>query len=73
MKQSCAGVQGQTLVILVNLQAISWFQGFKDHQLHNVLVEPGSADLTADVDFGAISRAAQGEGNVLHYTPTTIY
>lgn len=27
------------------------FRGFKKHKLHDPLVEPGSADLTADVDF----------------------
>lgn len=27
------------------------FRGFRHHQLHEPLVEPGSADLTADVDF----------------------
>ncbi|XP_033104927.1 protein arginine methyltransferase NDUFAF7, mitochondrial-like isoform X2 [Anneissia japonica] len=26
-------------------------RGFKDHKLHDVLSEPGTADLTADVDF----------------------
>lgn len=27
------------------------FRGFRSHQLHNVLLDPGTADLTADVDF----------------------
>ncbi|KAG9471855.1 hypothetical protein GDO78_022504 [Eleutherodactylus coqui] len=27
------------------------FRGFRAHRLHNVLVDPGTADLTADVDF----------------------
>lgn len=26
-------------------------KGFRNHQLHDPLKEPGSADLTADVDF----------------------
>ncbi|CAI8052226.1 Protein arginine methyltransferase NDUFAF7, mitochondrial [Geodia barretti] len=37
-------------------------RGFRSHQLHDVLTDPSSADLTADVDFGALSRASQGEG-----------
>ena len=37
-------------------------QGFKQHALHDVLESPGSADLTADVDFGAIKRAVLTEG-----------
>ncbi|XP_004083986.1 protein arginine methyltransferase NDUFAF7, mitochondrial [Oryzias latipes] len=36
-------------------------RGFKNHQLHHVLSSPGSADLTADVDFSYIRRMA-GEG-----------
>ena len=36
-------------------------QGFKGHQLHDVLSAPGTADLTADVDFSYLRRIA-GEG-----------
>ncbi|XP_071752889.2 protein arginine methyltransferase NDUFAF7, mitochondrial isoform X1 [Centroberyx gerrardi] len=36
------------------------FRGFKGHQLHDVLASPGSADLTADVDFGYLRRMAGG-------------
>ncbi|XP_075059448.1 protein arginine methyltransferase NDUFAF7, mitochondrial isoform X2 [Mixophyes fleayi] len=32
------------------------FRGFKAHQLHDVLIAPGSADLTADVDFSFLKR-----------------
>uniref|UniRef100_A0A3B4EU07 Protein arginine methyltransferase NDUFAF7 n=1 Tax=Pundamilia nyererei TaxID=303518 RepID=A0A3B4EU07_9CICH len=35
-------------------------QGFKGHQLHDVLASPGSADLTADVDFNYLRRMAGG-------------
>ncbi|XP_067337542.1 protein arginine methyltransferase NDUFAF7, mitochondrial isoform X2 [Channa argus] len=35
-------------------------QGFKGHQLHDVLVSPGSADLTADVDFSYLRTMAGG-------------
>ncbi|KAM9356206.1 protein arginine methyltransferase NDUFAF7, mitochondrial isoform 2-T2 [Pholidichthys leucotaenia] len=37
------------------------FRGFKGHQLHDVLSSPGSADLTADVDFGFLRRMAGGD------------
>lgn len=37
------------------------FRGFKGHQLHHVLDSPGSADLTADVDFSYLRRMA-GDG-----------
>lgn len=36
------------------------FRGFKGHQLHDVLSSPGSADLTADVDFSFLRRMAGG-------------
>jgi len=31
------------------------FRGFKQHQLHDPLLDPGCADLTADVDFSYLS------------------
>nr|XP_046229489.1 protein arginine methyltransferase NDUFAF7, mitochondrial isoform X2 [Scatophagus argus] len=34
------------------------FRGFKGHQLHDVLRSPGSADLTADVDFSYLRTMA---------------
>ncbi|XP_029318457.1 protein arginine methyltransferase NDUFAF7, mitochondrial [Cottoperca gobio] len=36
------------------------FRGFKSHQLHDVLSSPGSADLTADVDFNYLRGMAGG-------------
>ncbi|KAI2523053.1 NADH:ubiquinone oxidoreductase complex assembly factor 7, partial [Homo sapiens] len=35
--------------------------GFCDHKLHDVLIAPGTADLTADVDFSYLRRMAQGK------------
>eukprot|EP00118_Oscarella_pearsei_P008276 m.41836 g.41836 ORF g.41836 m.41836 type:complete len:389 (+) comp33272_c0_seq1:3-1169(+) len=35
-------------------------RGFKNHSLHDVLSEPGSADLTADVDFSYIRESVGG-------------
>ncbi|KAM4693627.1 protein arginine methyltransferase NDUFAF7, mitochondrial [Discoglossus pictus] len=32
------------------------FRGFRGHQLHDVLIAPGTADLTADVDFSFLKR-----------------
>ncbi|KAM5164903.1 protein arginine methyltransferase NDUFAF7, mitochondrial isoform 2-T2 [Mantella aurantiaca] len=32
------------------------FRGFRSHQLHHVLLDPGTADLTADVDFNFLKR-----------------
>ena len=37
-------------------------QAVKQHRRHEVLAEPGSADLTAHVDFAALCRAAQSTG-----------
>lgn len=38
------------------------FRGFKNHKLHDPLIEPGSADLTCDVDFKQIKRIAEKNG-----------
>ncbi|XP_066474005.1 protein arginine methyltransferase NDUFAF7, mitochondrial isoform X2 [Tiliqua scincoides] len=35
------------------------FRGFCGHKLHDVLTAPGTADLTADVDFSYLRRMAQ--------------
>ncbi|KAM5318851.1 protein arginine methyltransferase NDUFAF7, mitochondrial [Glossophaga mutica] len=36
------------------------FRGFCGHKLHDVLIAPGTADLTADVDFSYLRRMVQG-------------
>lgn len=38
-----------------------YFQGFRNHKLHDVLSAPGTADLTADVDFSYLRKMAQGK------------
>ncbi|XP_045835468.1 protein arginine methyltransferase NDUFAF7, mitochondrial isoform X2 [Meles meles] len=37
------------------------FRGFCGHKLHDVLTAPGTADLTADVDFSYLRRMAGGQ------------
>ena len=37
-------------------------QSFKDHELQEVLRSPGTADITADVDFNSLAKAAAGKG-----------
>ncbi|XP_003743378.2 protein arginine methyltransferase NDUFAF7, mitochondrial [Galendromus occidentalis] len=37
------------------------FRAFKNHQLHDPLSLPGSADLTADVDFEYLRRCVEGK------------
>ncbi|XP_067137774.1 protein arginine methyltransferase NDUFAF7, mitochondrial isoform X2 [Centruroides vittatus] len=34
------------------------FRAFRNHQPHHPLLDPGTADLTADVDFSSLRRAA---------------
>lgn len=41
-------------------RSLGFVQAFKSHQLHDVLASPGSADLTADVDFSYLRRMAGG-------------
>jgi len=38
------------------------FRGFKNHSVWDPLKDPGSADLTADVDFGFLKRMVQQKG-----------
>ncbi|XP_068157083.1 protein arginine methyltransferase NDUFAF7 homolog, mitochondrial [Drosophila tropicalis] len=40
------------------------FRAFKQHALHDPLLEPGSADLTADVDFKLVKNTAESQGNI---------
>ena len=42
-----------------------YFQGFKDHKLYDPLENPGSADLTADVDFSYLKRCCGEDGNAV--------
>ncbi|XP_028907774.1 protein arginine methyltransferase NDUFAF7, mitochondrial isoform X1 [Ornithorhynchus anatinus] len=37
------------------------FRGFQGHKLHDVLTAPGTADLTADVDFSYLRRMIRGK------------
>ncbi|XP_072368067.1 protein arginine methyltransferase NDUFAF7, mitochondrial isoform X2 [Scyliorhinus torazame] len=37
------------------------FRGFRGHQLHDVLTAPGTADLTADVDFSYLRQMTEGK------------
>ena len=46
------------------------FQAVKNHQYVDALAEPGMADLTAHVDFEALSKAATNAGAVAHKLKT---
>ncbi|XP_069787065.1 protein arginine methyltransferase NDUFAF7, mitochondrial isoform X2 [Narcine bancroftii] len=41
------------------------FRGFRGHQLHEVLMAPGTADLTADVDFSYLRHMTRGKVTTL--------
>lgn len=45
------------------------FRAFKKHKLHDPLVEPGSADLTSDVDFKHIKQVAEEDGKLITFGP----
>lgn len=47
------------------------FRSFLQHTVHDPLLNPGKADLTADVDFAAISRIARKNDRVLIFGPVT--
>ena len=41
-------------------------QAVRGHQYHDVLTDPGTADVTSHVDFGAVARAARAAGATAH-------
>lgn len=43
-------------------------QALKNHAFHNVLNEPGEADITAHVDFATLLEVAEGQGVAIHGT-----
>lgn len=47
------------------------FRAFSQHKLHDPLVRPGSADLTADVDFAAITKIATKNNRLISFGPVT--
>ncbi|CAG9834649.1 unnamed protein product [Diabrotica balteata] len=47
------------------------FRAFKNHKQVDPLVQPGSADLTADVDFSAIKEVADEVKDILTFGPIT--
>lgn len=53
-------VLGETKQRLLNFCYFS-FQAFKDHKLHDPLVDPGLADLTADVNFSFIKEIMENK------------
>lgn len=45
------------------------FQAFKNHKLHDPLVDPGNADLTADVDFKNIKSICEHNDKLITFGP----
>ncbi|RZC33247.1 NADH dehydrogenase [ubiquinone] complex I, assembly factor 7 -like [Asbolus verrucosus] len=45
------------------------FRAFQKHKLHDPLLEPGTADLTADVDFAGLKESASENGGVITLGP----
>lgn len=45
------------------------FRAFQKHQLHDPLISPGSADLTADVDFSLIKKTAEKDNKAICFGP----
>lgn len=47
------------------------FRSFKSHQLHSPLKDPGTADLTADVDFALLKRHFSTDDKCITFGPVT--
>jgi NADH dehydrogenase [ubiquinone] 1 alpha subcomplex assembly factor 7 len=60
-----AGRGGAALVIdygYLRTAAGDTLQAVRAHRFHDVLIDPGTADVTAHVDFAALAEAASGAG-----------
>ena len=55
----------QRISSIIIIVMFMYFQGFKDHKLYDPLENPGSADLTADVDFSYLKRCCGEDGNAV--------
>ncbi|KYQ57178.1 hypothetical protein ALC60_03844 [Trachymyrmex zeteki] len=47
------------------------FRAFCEHKLHDPLLNPGTADLTADVDFLLLKEIAQKDDRLITFGPVT--
>ena len=45
------------------------FRAFKNHQLHDPPSNPGTADLTADVDFSNVKRQLENDDRLITFGP----
>lgn len=45
------------------------FQAFKNHALHDPLIDPGSADLTSDVDFRQMQQSCLASERLITFGP----
>lgn len=47
------------------------FRAFSQHKIHDPLLNPGTADLTADVDFAALIKIAKKDNRLITFGPVT--
>jgi len=47
------------------------FRAFCQHKLHDPLLNPGTADLIADVDFLSMKEIAQKDNRLIVFGPVT--
>ncbi|XP_019884478.1 protein arginine methyltransferase NDUFAF7, mitochondrial [Camponotus floridanus] len=47
------------------------FRAFYQHKLHDPLLNPGTADLTADVDFSLMKEIAEKDNRLITFGPVT--
>lgn len=55
--------------LFIEILKYFFVQGFKDHKLHDPLIEPGIADLTADVDFKQMKQFAEKDDKLITFGP----
>lgn len=48
--------------VMITICTLHLFQGFRNHKESNVLEDPGTMDLTADVNFSIIKNMVNEKG-----------
>lgn len=67
--------RGRKAPCLTLVKLMNRLQAFRNHKIVDVFDQPGSSDLTANVDFAYLREALEGVGECLHvseFPPLTL-
>jgi hypothetical protein len=61
--QGMSTVHSPPCIIVIKLKKLTYIQGFRNHKIVDIFDEPGSSDLTANVDFTYLSESLSTTGS----------